>query len=266
MFEHNANVKIILTLQRDGVDVDSFSLKAVVDIINVTVEGFDICVTAISAMGRLPHDSLSAYWLALAEDESWVQSGQLGLSRHLDFLDGKCHTVTDERASLLKEPVLIPASGLLMAPESSHGFQRGALRWIEKFDGSRFSFCTQRVVSNLLGANDAVKYFADTYLIVSAVEEQGVVTTGHVSIPPWSPGRNCAYVSLRPRETTPFIFIGLEYPIALGNAYSSDAAIAWVSNMTSAGFSLCVEEVREFWQDEQAFRSEATAHWVAVYT
>lgn len=261
-FKESATLRIVATLERQTPYI--FSTKANVDITNVTCEHFTVCITAVRE-NLQEKGLLSISWLALAKDEPWIETGLIPFDSNFGFLDGRCRVVSDNRVSKSKQTVVIPGQYANEGTHSNAKIQRGVLKWVEKVDEHRFSYCMQRVVRQMRGAKPSSILSTESYFIISAVHGDANLELGSLSIPPWRPGRNCGYVKLKNAKSVPFVFVGLEHPASLGNAYSSDAALTWVSNVTHEGFWLCVEEVRDFWEDRQAFRSEARAHWVAMY-
>lgn len=257
---------VMATIERESTAIKA-SAKPIINVKGVTAHGLALCLGSI--VGNFSEDEMmTVNWLVLQKEEPWIRTGAFLFASDLLFLDGVCELKTDYRKTDSRgnmEAVVVPALGSGHPRQYPQFFRQGLVRWIEKLDVGRFSYCMQRVLdSEASGAHRTTK---ETYFLVSANDNANVVsTTGFVTIPPWSPALNCRRVELRSKTTAPILFTSLEHPITLGNAYSSDAAITWVSNVSVGGFTICLEEIRDFWRDGNAFRSEATVHWIALYS
>lgn len=258
-FDASQPLKILTSVEVSGT---ADSIKVVLDIRNVTTKSFLVCANSVFEDAPI-YRNLVVNWLALQTEEPWIQTGTLVFSQSLVFLDGHCDVLTDPRAAdSERKVVILPAIAVDVLPEYGT-LRRGSVRWVEKYDLSRFSYCMQRVVS--AEDSEGTQPDLETYFLIRSSSDGISSMTGSVSIPPWSPGLNCRDVELPVRATKPYVFSALEHPVSYGNAYSSDAVTTWVANVTTSGFKLCVEELRDFWEDQDGFRSESNAHWVAIY-
>lgn len=255
---------VALSLELD-IRSSSSTRKVTLSIRRVTRQSFKVCASDVEYESQ-PGRSVLVNWLTLYRNDSHIQSGIAQLSRKLVFLDGHCEMVSDQRASNIRgDATILPGfSEGWPSTDSMQTSSSGLVRWVERLNSGKFLYCLQRVLGRS-HATDSLPTL-ETYFLVDGGHSNGYLETGQIPIPPWRTGHTCRYVKLeRPHQTRPHLFSVILHPAAHGNAYSSDSAVTWFDDVTAEGFSLCFEEVRWFWEDNQGFRSEAVVHWVAVH-
>lgn len=251
--------RVLLGIERSDQSDSLLSTKAVASAHSITTTSMVICIQPLAKLSKSP--SLNVNWFVLERNQTWVQTRDIyGASTAPNFLQASCQNAYDNRTlvGLDGDEVLLPVlKDVEQVSNGSTESQSSSLVLWTEFEGAEhIDICMlQSLEAGPASERAGMSFFA--------VQQSHHSSTGSLPVPPWSPGLYCTTV-LHEHATRPYVFVAVQHPKAHGNSNSNDAAVVWVRDVDMSSFTVCAEEVRNFWDGDQGLYSEATLHWVAI--
>lgn len=267
-FRSVKDMQVMGTIERKDERFSDTLPAATLVIEDISTDGMNICMYT-SSDGDYYVEEVDVNWLVIEGNNIWLNSGSRLFSKQLSLWEGDCENVDLKRISL-KDTKVIPGVSVRRKQESVRE-ESGLAKWIERYSNAdMFLFCLQKVMrkgNKMVQAKKISSTSSSYFLVREHIGNDVRVVTGSITFPSWQPGLKCRGVQFQQTLTPlkPLVFSGIEHAIYHGNAYSGDADVSWIGNVTESGFTVCLQEVGKVWENSLGFYSEATVHWVAIF-